>query len=743
MAARGERQARWDGTARRLAAALVAVAGLILLAPQPAGAAKYTVVQCGWRAGNSGTWDDTTGGTKFRGDSFCAVPAPGDSFDGANAKSLTREGAGSVSGSRFARWRWTAPPGTGITAVHGQWWHALRDGFQHRVGTVGAGGFGAIATATETRTWRDHFGKGFESPQRAFESRLLCARPESSSCALAPGSWSAVRALTLTLVDTPAPRAGIDGPLLAAGWRRGEAAVRFSDSDIGSGLLAASTRIDGKVHAISSFDCAYVNAGGEIRAARMQPCAEQRTGSVTIDTRKLPDGLHTAGHCVVDFAGNVGCAEPRLFRIDNHAPAAPLEINAGGEAWRSASLFDVAWRNPAQERGSEIAGATYRLLGEGYDSGPVYVPGANRSAIAPIGVPRPGTYTVRVWLRDAAGNENRDAAATAVVRLDDSAPELAFQEMRRNRPQVVRVSLRDPDSGAGPGTISYRREGTEQWVAMPTALAGRVGQTQMAVLTARFPAEQLAPGRYELRAVATDVAGNPMITGRRANGRPMILTAPLRRPTVLRAWLTGGGESGRRVRVGLGERVHVAGRLERPSGKPLAGKLLRVTVRPASGARGSASTRTVRSGSDGRFSLGLGRGASRRVEVRYAGNARLASSGAGVLHLAVSAGVTLRAMPNSLHTGERLRLTGRVRTAGAASRLGGRRVDIQFLDTDAGRWRPVLSTRTARGGAFHAAYRFRFISGTARIKLRAKVAGEGGWPFAPGISDPVVIHVRG
>ena len=168
-----------------------------------------------------------------------------------------------------------------------------------------------------------------------------------------------------------------------------------------------------------------------------------------------------------------------------------------------------------------------------------------------------------------------------------------------------------------------------------------------------------------------------------------------------------------------------------------------MTVRPAPGARAGASTRTVRSRGDGRFSLALGRGASRRVEVRYAGNARLASSGAGVLHLGVRAGVILQAAPRSLRTGERLTLRGRVDAGGTAMRTADRRVDLQFLDTDAGRWRPVLSTRTERGGAFSAEYRFRFISGVARIRLRAKVAGEGGWPFAPGISDPVTVHVRG
>lgn len=725
------------------AATLAMIVAWMLIAVPPANAAKYSVAQCGWRAGNSGAWDDITQGSKFRGAAHCAVPAPGDSFDGAHAKSLTREGEGTVSGTRFARWRWVAPPGTAITGVHGQWWHALRNGFQHRVGTVDGGGFRALATADETRLWRDHFGSGFETPQRAFESRLLCARPEASSCALAPGSWSAVRALTLTLVDTPAPRAELSGPLLASGWRRGATEVRFSDADVGSGVQAGVTRVDGRIHASAPFECAQVTAGGETRGARMQPCAERRSGAVQLDTRRLPDGPHAVAHCAVDFAGNTGCAGPRTFLVDNHAPTTPLGLTAGGEAWRPGSLFNVAWTNPGQERGSSIAGAGYRLLGDGYDSGPIHIPGAGRSAIIGIPVPWPGTYTARVWLRDDAGNENEASAASVVVRLDDRPPGIRFERMRAGRPQVVRVSLLDRDSGAGLGVISYRRLGSQSWERMPTSLEGRVGQTTEALLTARFPAEQLAPGRYELLAEARDVAGNAAATDRQRDGSPMIVAAPLRRPTVLRSWLAAGRDRGRRLRVAFGARARVAGRLTRPNGAPLRGKLVRVTVRPAPGAGTPSRTRTVRSGTGGRFSLPLGRGPSRGVEVRYAGSARLASSGSGPLRLSVRAGVSFAAAPRTLRTGERLRMSGIVRPAGASLPAGGKRVDVEFFDSDAGRWRPVMAARTDRAGRFAASYRFRYITGTARIRLRAFVPAEGGWPFGPGFSAPVVVRVAG
>jgi hypothetical protein len=129
--------------------------------------------------------------------------------------------------------------------------------------------------------------------------------------------------------------------------------------------------------------------------------------------------------------------------------------------------------------------------------------------------------------------------------------------------------------------------------------------------------------------------------------------------------------------------------------------------------------------------------------VRYAGSARLASSGSGLLRLSVRAGVNFAAAPQRLRTGERLRMSGSVRRAGGAIPPGGKRVDIEFFDSEARRWRPVLATRTDHSGRFTAAYRFRYITGTARIRLRASAPAEGGWPYGPGFSTPVIVRVAG
>ena len=112
---------------------------LLLLAAREAEAAKYSVAQCGWHIGADAAWADTTGGAKFRPDSYCATPANADPFEGAHLKSFTKN-AGTVSGTRYARWRWQAPPGTAISRVTGTWWQALHDGMEQRIGAGTSGG---------------------------------------------------------------------------------------------------------------------------------------------------------------------------------------------------------------------------------------------------------------------------------------------------------------------------------------------------------------------------------------------------------------------------------------------------------------------------------------------------------------------------------------------------------------------------------------------------------------------------
>lgn len=59
---------------------------------------------------------------------------------------------------------------------------------------------------------------------------------------------------------------------------------------------------------------------------------------------------------------------------------------------------------------------------------------------------------------------------------------------------------------------------------------------------------------------------------------------------------------------------------------------------------------------------------------------------------------------------------------------------------DGTRWRPIDTARVGRTGAFRFSYRFRWASGT--IRMRVTVPGEQGWPFAGTASRPVGIRVQ-
>jgi hypothetical protein len=111
--------------------------------------------------------------------------------------------------------------------------------------------------------------------------------------------------------------------------------------------------------------------------------------------------------------------------------------------------------------------------------------------------------------------------------------------------------------------------------------------------------------------------------------------------------------------------------------------------------------------------------------------------------LRVRSGLSLRVSATRLETGETLRLSGSVRGDGAALPRRGKLVAIEYFEEASGRWRPVLVTRSDHDGRFRARYRFRYVSGLARIRLRATALAEERWPYAPGSSVPVAVEVRG
>ncbi|HYG95505.1 MAG TPA: hypothetical protein VD741_00225 [Solirubrobacterales bacterium] len=739
--------------ARVVALGVLLALSVLLLVTSKADAGKYAVAQCGWYVGADASWGDTTGGAKFRPDAYCVPPAGADPFAGAHMKSFTRDGQGTVSGTRFAGWRWTPPPGNWISQVRGTWWHVLHDGFEHRLGAINwAGGFEPQFSAGGTDTAPREFTRGFSVPVAGFESRLLCARAESKWCSLDPGSWSGLRALTITVEDPIGPSAGITGgDLVAGGWRRGVQAVSFTSSDAGSGVRFGETRLDGARVGLTEYPCAKVSVGGEWRAARMQPCLTTVSQTHVVSTAGFSDGQHNLVHCATDFGANSACTAGRTVLIDNNPPAHPKAVGlAGADGWRRTNDFDLAWENPDQGPASPIAGAAWRLVGTaGYDTGARFAAGRDRRSLANLTVPGSGSYALQLWLRDEAGNEAPGSAVTVPLRFDDVRPGLGFAA---EEPQThLQADVADDHSGPAGGQLLYRRVDAENWIELPTKLV-RGNAAERAHLVAPMP--ELGYGTYVFRADASDAAGNTASTTLRTDGTqmavrrvpppPVVKARPLpRAKSRLFARLRGGPGRGDSLTVRFGAPAILSGRLTRADGAGIGDRELRVVSRPSHGALLPAAAETVRTGEQGGFELRLPPGPSRRVTVSFPGDGGLEEASRRGLELRVRSGVSLRAVPQSLRTGQAVRLSGKVRSRGAPIPRRGKLIAIQYLEQETQRWRPVLVTRTDHHGRYRAHYRFRYVSGRAAIRLRATALAEERWPYAPGSSPPVTVRVRG
>ncbi|MGE5408537.1 MAG: hypothetical protein ACM3NV_07985, partial [Syntrophothermus sp.] len=397
-----------------------------------------------------------------------------------------------------------------------------------------------------------------------------------------------------------------------------------------------------------------------------------------------------------------------------------------------------------------IAAALWRLTGPGgYDSGVHSAAGTGIAALGGISVPGPGAFTLRVWLRDEAANESVANAVEVSLRFDDQPPAVAFAPgADDSAPAQLEATVADGLSGPASGRLLYRRADARDWTELPTKLLAEAAGG--ARLLAPLPG--LDPGTYLFRADAVDAAGNSASTTLRADGTRMTVRVPLPPPaarTRLFARLTRGGRGAARGPESGAERLAVPfdgaavlrGRLLRADGGGLAGRELRVVSRPSRGALGDAVAVSIRTGPHGGFELELPPGPSRRVTVSFPGEPGLAAATRPGLLLRVRSGVTLRAVPRTLRTGQAVRLRGRVAGRGAPIPRRGKLVAIQYREAATGRWRPILVTRSDHAGRFRAHYRFRYVSGPTEIRLRATALSEERWPYAPGSSAPLTVRV--
>jgi hypothetical protein len=697
------------GRLGRIVAMAVALAiGLLLLAARDAGAGLYTVVQCGWGAGVDATWSATPATAKFGAENRCGTTG---AASGGALGIFTVPVGGVIASGQYGAWHWAAPAGTGIVGVSGSWSHFLHGGFVNWLATDrGDGTFTPFAAAGPDNAVAASsvFAISFTAPRPAFEDRLLCPQG-SAGCTFGERSSAALSALNFRLQDLAAPQVASGGELLAGSWRRGVQNLAVSATDAGSGLRYDELRIDGESVSHTDLPCAETDVG-EVAATRMQPCQSSVTGSLEVATASLADGPHEVSACAADFAENATCAADRQILVDNNPPASPRDVTVvGGGGGGPVDRFDVAWVNPDQRSASPVAAALWRVTGEGdYDTGVKVSEGRGVAALAGLEVPDRGTYALHLWLRDEAGNAAPASAVTVPLRdgAGAGAPTPGGGGRGRHRGGGRRHrGGRGKHRGGGSG-----RPGHD----------GDAGVRLLAHLRSGGTEAGAGAGASAAAGAATGAAAGAAGAGR-TSGRGGSLSVP------------------------FGTAAAVAGRLVDGGGAGIAGRRIRVVARPWRGALAATTSATVTTGRRGGFELALAPGPSRRIVVHLAGRA----DGDGRplqrrhLDLRVRSGLSLSAVPTVLETGQEVHLSGRIHRRGALIPHPGKLVAIQYLEAATRRWRPALVVRSDRRGRFDTSYRFRYVSGTARIRLRATALAEDRWPYAPGSSTPVTVDVHG
>ena len=510
---------------------------------------------------------------------------------------------------------------------------------------------------------------------------------------------------------------------VSEGWNSGPRTLSYTAGDVGGGVDRVALSIDGQnlEPALQPCDRA-VNDG----YTSPQPCQRVVSGAFAFNSgdAKLRDGSHSLEVTSYDAGGN-SATKTQRFKVDNNPPEAVdnLAVDQGGD-WRRTNDFDLTWKNRPHGEGAPIAAVRYKI-------GPAptsptdgqRVVGDGIARLTNLTVPADGEHLVHVWTEDAAGNTDHREARTVRLLLDTTPPAVAFRSAEDPAsPAEIRATARDSASGLASGVIELRRAGAVSWEALDT----RIESDQ---LVATFPDDRLRRGSYEVRARATDRAGNEGLSQQREDGRAMVVEAPLRGDVRLRA---GFGRALRRSATVRYRRPGVLrGSLLTSAGSPLGAQALTLEARRL-GASAYRVARYLTTDGQGRFSVRLPPGTSRDLRVVYAGSQTLRPA-VSVARFNVRALATLRLSPRRLRRGQVLTFRGSVRAGRGELPRGGKLVQIQYLD---GRhWRPAVKLgRTDRAGRFRIRYRFRRIRRPTRIRFRILVPAEGGWPYATGFS---------
>jgi hypothetical protein len=574
--------------------------------------------------------------------------------------------------------------------------------------------------------------------------RVICAgAPKAQFCSARGQNFLQTFVAEATVSDPTPPSVSVvaGGPLVQGEWVRGGQVVGYEASD-NTGIREVDVYVGSLRAGSASQSCDY---------SQRVPCPDG-SGQIQVETGKLPEGTQQLHLGAQDASGNAGESSPVTVRIDNTAPAAVPVAVEGGEGWRSRDGFDLIWSNPAEGDRASITTATYRLCRVGGSECSIgSVGGEGVSAIPDLTVSAPGEWEARMWRTDAAGNVQPENASLPVrLRYDPEPPKLGFEGQSAGDPTRVSVAVSDPISGVAGGGIELSRAGSGIWQAMPTTLEGE------GHLVTRIDDAALPSGEYELRADASDRAGNLGTTTERTDGSPERLTLPLRATTSLTAGVLERHKTRKTVRrhgkrhkvkrtvtelvpartVDFGTDVKFRGSLADGAGGPVGGATVEVYSRPPEEEETQVAALTT--GAEGGFEYDDKAEESSSLRFVYQGTATSLPSET-TAEVLVHGRSTLKVSKTHVLNGRSVIFSGRVE--GGPIPATGKLVELQVLL--AGEWSTFETTRTDAAGAWSLRYPFKRSCGKEVFKFRPHLPGEANWPFLSGTGPRVAVHVRG
>ena len=217
------------------------------------------------------------------------------------------------------------------------------------------------------------------------------------------------------------------------------------------------------------------------------------------------NGIYTIKYFSVDFIGNVEAMKTATVLIDKSSPNAPVITAPASNAWikNGATLTATASDNPGVNASGIAAVRFYcntcttNLIGEA-TSAPYSVVWNSQ--------PANGTHTIQAQAVDNAGNVTLSTAQN--VRIDNTAPTVSFVSGATNG--IVRGTI-SPTATASdtPSTVAnvafqYSPTGANTWTTFTTDSVASGGNTYNGSLNSTL----VADGVYDMRALATDNAGN-------------------------------------------------------------------------------------------------------------------------------------------------------------------------------------------------------------------------------------------